>query len=95
MKVKDLLPIVPRYNDDSGYNVSIRYKNGRIGFYSYSYVSENMCYPFKNWEEILNEDVEQLGSGYRDDNSLQIYLATERFLLPRPECSKCNKRNNK
>ena len=95
MKVKDLLPIMPRYNDGSGYDISIRYKHGRIGFYSYSIVSESMCYPFQNWEEILNEEVERLGAGYSSDDSLQIYLATERFLLPRPECSKHNRRNNK
>lgn len=88
MTVRDLLPIIPRYADDSGYNVSIRYKSGVIDRYTHTYVSIHPDwpqYPFKNVDEILDEEVEQIGSGYMDDDCLQIYLATERFLMTREE----------
>lgn len=88
MKVRDLLPLIPRYSDDSGYDVTIRYKNGVVGFYTMSYVSIDPCFsqrPFNSVDEILDEEVERIGAGYGEDNALQIYLATERFLMTKEE----------
>lgn len=89
MKVKDLLPIAPKYSDGSGYNVTIRYKNGRVGFYTMSIIHINNPYPFSSFEEVLNEEVEEICSGYMTDSRLQIFLATDRFLQPAmPKLSK-------
>ena len=82
MKVKDLLPIVPKYSDGSGYNVTIRYKNGHVGYYTWVIVHKDNPYPFSNLTELLNEEVEEIGSGYMTDSCLQIFLATEKFLQP-------------
>lgn len=88
MKVRDLLPLLPRYSDDSGYDVTIRYKNGAVGFYTMRYVSIDPRFsqrPFNSVDEILDEEVESIGAGYRGDDALQIYLATERFLMTKEE----------
>lgn len=88
MKVRELLPLIPRYSDDSGYDVTVRYKSGTVGFYTMSYVSIDprfSQYPFSSVDEILDEEVENIGAGYREDNALQIYLATERFLMTKEE----------
>ena len=88
MTVRDLLPLIPRYSDDSGYNVSVRYKSGVVGFYTMSYVSLDPQFsqrPFNSVDEILDEEVEEIGAGYREDNALQIYLKTERFLMTKEE----------
>jgi hypothetical protein len=79
MKVRDLLPLLPRYSDDSGYDVTVRYKQGVVGFYTMSFVSIHPDFshrPFNSLDEILDEEVESIGAGYMTDNSLQIYLAT-------------------
>ena len=85
MKVKDILPICPTYSDGSGeglgkYNITIRYKNGKPGFYKHSLIFISNPYPFKSAEEILEEEIEEIGAGYWDDDRLQIYLKTDRFL---------------
>lgn len=88
MTVRDLLPLIPRYSDDSGYDVTIRYKSGIVGFYTMSYVSIDPLFsqrPFNSVDEILNEEIESIGAGYREDNALQIYLKTERFLMTKEE----------
>lgn len=88
MKVRDLLPLIPRYSDDSGYDVTIRYKNGVVDCYTMSYVSIDPCFsqrPFNSVDEILDEEVESIGAGYMESNGLQIYLATERFLMTKEE----------
>lgn len=85
MKVKDLLPICPTYSDGSGkglgkYDITIRYKDGKVGFYTYDLIFISNPYPFKNEKEILEEEVEAINAGYWSDDGLQIYLKTDRFL---------------
>ena len=88
MTLRDLLPLIPRYFDDSGYDVTVRYKQGVIGWYTMSHVNihpDYPHYPFNSLDEILDEEVERIGSGYMEDDCLQIYLKTERFLITREE----------
>lgn len=93
MTVRDLLPILPKYGDNSGYDVTINYisefrtwTETRKGISTqktqeyYGHISLND----EKAEEMINCEVKEIRAGRLlaggdCDESLQLYLGTEDF----------------
>lgn len=95
MIIRDLLSVLPKYSDNSGYDVVINFRTRNRGSWLDwdgvrlgSIEEKNLCYiyPFKSFDELLSLEVESIkvgkclvNGGFNE--SLQIYTTTMDYLI--------------